>query len=182
MLSPAFERGASGRSPRVGSLLDSGTVARPSDTDLTRAGSSAAISVPQRDEGIGKPRRLRLLCALTPWATQTLAAGQYPGALEPADAMTRVARFEQAGVDLFVDLTAPDFLEPYANLLTAADMNIATPAEMTVTLDIIETALAAGDTVYVHCWLGIGRRRTVAGCWLVRHGRTPDAAIDLIRE
>lgn len=35
---------------------------------------------------------------------------------------------------------------------------------------LAKPALAAGQTVYVHCYGGIGRTGTVVGCWLVRHG------------
>jgi protein-tyrosine phosphatase len=37
-------------------------------------------------------------------------------------------------------------------------------------LDAIDGALAAGGTVYVHCWGGRGRTGVIVGCWLVRHG------------
>jgi protein-tyrosine phosphatase len=40
---------------------------------------------------------------------------------------------------------------------------------MTRILDDVDTALAEGGGVYVHCWGGIGRTGTVVGCWLVRH-------------
>jgi protein-tyrosine phosphatase len=36
--------------------------------------------------------------------------------------------------------------------------------------------------VYVHCKGGIGRTGTVAGCYLVRHGQTPEAALRLIAQ
>lgn len=37
-------------------------------------------------------------------------------------------------------------------------------------LDEIDSALAAGRKVFVHCWGGKGRTGTVIGCWLARHG------------
>ena len=53
---------------------------------------------------------------------------------------------------------------------------------MTRILDAIDTALERDEAVYVHCWGGHGCTGTVIGCWLVRHGTTPDEAIALIRE
>ena len=37
-------------------------------------------------------------------------------------------------------------------------------------LDVIDTARANEQPVYVHCWGGKGRTGTVVGCYLVRHG------------
>ena len=44
-------------------------------------------------------------------------------------------------------------------------------------LDTLDAALAQGETVYVHCFGGIGRTGTVVGCWLVRHGLTGEQAL-----
>ncbi len=124
------------------------------------------------------------------WVTGSLAAGEYPGAEDTATARERIARFEQAGVTAFVDLTdARDRLAPYAPHLRRAtrahhsimDHQVPTMAEMRATLDTIDEALAHGEVVYVHCWGGVGRTGTVIGCWLVRHGHAADEAIDLIR-
>lgn len=124
------------------------------------------------------------------WVTAALAAGPYPGLRDPAPAEARIATFERSGVSLFVDLTAEgDFLEPYDHLLRTSsrvwhpipDMGVTTPEKMVDTLDTIDTAHARGDTVYVHCWGGIGRTGSVVGCWLVRHGSSATDAIELIR-
>ena len=48
-------------------------------------------------------------------------------------------------------------------------------------LNILDQALEAGHTVYVHCWGGVGRTGTVVGCYLVRHGMTGDEALDWLR-
>ena len=39
---------------------------------------------------------------------------------------------------------------------------------MTTILKTIGDEIAAGRPVYVHCWGGVGRTGTVAGCWLVQ--------------
>jgi hypothetical protein len=44
-------------------------------------------------------------------------------------------------------------------------------------LDHIDLILESLGKPYVHCWGGNGRTGTVIGCWLVRHGRTPDQAL-----
>ena len=125
------------------------------------------------------------------WVTDELAGGEYPGARRADAALSRVRLFEAVSITLFVDLTHPaDHLEPYEKHLATAtrvchpivDNDVPTVDEMQATLDTIDGALAAGETVYVHCWGGIGRTGTVIACWLVRHGSSAAAAIELIRQ
>jgi protein-tyrosine phosphatase len=101
----------------------------------------------------------------------TLRSGPYPARSELAD-----------GTTLFVDLTEEGELEPYAHLLPdgvrhmrmpIADFDVPTDEEMVEILDVIDGALADGETVYVHCRAGIGRTRTVIGCHRRRHGLHP---------
>lgn len=124
------------------------------------------------------------------------AAGEYPGAKDPREAAERLRTLLRAGINHFIDLTeADEGLEPYAELLAAEDGNAVherhpvadvsvphSPAEMAAILDAIDHALAEDRTVYVHCWGGVGRTGTVVGCWLVRHGRTGDAALAQVAE
>ena len=58
----------------------------------------------------------------------------------------------------------------------------ASPTEMTGILDAIDAALDGGETVYLHCWGGVGRTATAVGCWLVRCGRTGDEALVQVAE
>src|SRR5438128_1987093 len=51
---------------------------------------------------------------------------------------------------------------------------------MAATLDALDAARAQGHTVYLHCWGGVGRTGTVAGCYLVRHGVPGDLALRTI--
>ena len=53
---------------------------------------------------------------------------------------------------------------------------------MRAILDRIDAELADGQVVYVHCWGGHGRTGTVVGCWLVRRGAVPKAALARIAE
>lgn len=119
-------------------------------------------------------------------------AGEYPGDLQPERAVEKVQRLLAAGVTCFVDLTEEGELIPYESLLRTGhatatsiayhrrpirDYGVPTVAEMMYILDLIDSALADGQVVYVHCWGGIGRTGTVVGCWLVRHGLTGEQAI-----
>ena len=62
------------------------------------------------------------------------------------------------------DVTAPSDLEATATLVGQ-----------------IVDALAAGETVVVHCRGGLGRSGTIAACCLVARGRAPAEAIAMVR-
>jgi protein-tyrosine phosphatase len=118
-----------------------------------------------------------------------LLAGGYAGSFTHNGAKEKIDWLLDKGVNFFVDLTEAGELNPYAPLLPAGithkrmpivDMNIPTQTEMVATLDVIDKAIAGKRGVYVHCWGGKGRTGTVVGCWLVRHGMTPQAALDQI--
>lgn len=126
-----------------------------------------------------------------------LHAGEYPGALDVAAARRKLASLLDADVRVFVDLTSPeDGLQPYDELLRSfaggrsverhqfpiPDVGIADASTMTRILDAIDSALQAGLGVYVHCWGGVGRTGMVVGCWLVRHGRSGEEALQLVNE
>jgi protein-tyrosine phosphatase len=123
-----------------------------------------------------------------------LLAGEYPGARRKADTRQRIRSFLEAGITFFLDLTEAHELEPYEQILKeeAAARGLAvgyrrmpikdggiprTPQEMTHILDAIDQAIATGQTVYVHCWGGVGRTGTVVGCHLVRQGLAGDEAL-----
>lgn len=119
-----------------------------------------------------------------------LLAGEYPRNEDDASSLPKLRRILEAGVTLFLDLTeeGEHRLKPYAPLLRAQDHRrfpipdggTPTPEQMTRILDAIDRALAAGHILYVHCYGGIGRTGTVVGCYLVRHGLDPQAALSRI--
>jgi hypothetical protein len=49
---------------------------------------------------------------------------------------------------------------------------------MRAILASISFALDEGETVYVHCWGGVGRTGTVVGCFLIEDGMPPDEVLD----
>lgn len=128
------------------------------------------------------------------------AAGEYPGALHRREAAYKLRILLEAGISRFIDLTEPhELLEPYAETAAEEASRLGTsvehsrhsivdlhvpqsPRETAAILDVIDEAIGAGETVYVHCWGGVGRTGTVVGCWLVRHGMTGDQALAQIAE
>jgi protein-tyrosine phosphatase len=118
-----------------------------------------------------------------------LLAGEYPGAASDRATAAKLALFQAAGVDTFIDLTeAGEYhLRPYAALAAELGMQYArfpirdlgTPSvdEMREILDTIDSEDAAGRTVYVHCYGGVGRTGTAVGCHLIRHGMASEEAL-----
>ncbi|MEQ8833447.1 MAG: ADP-ribosylglycohydrolase family protein [Miltoncostaeaceae bacterium] len=125
------------------------------------------------------------------WVEQgAIAAGLYPGAADKEEARAKLTALLHAGITTFVDLTEErdrfQELEPYSHLLRRTaeslgkksthlrlpidDTDVPPPWRMRVILDAIETAAAAGEVVYVHCWGGVGRTGTVVGCLLRERG------------
>jgi protein-tyrosine phosphatase len=132
------------------------------------------------------------------WVHDRLLAGAYPG--EWGWRLTaRLRRLLEAGVTYVLDLTeeGEKGLGSYVPALCAAarradravehrrtpipDFETPSVDQMRDILDVLDAALEAGHTVYVHCYAGIGRTGTVVGCYLVRHGRSgPEALEELV--
>jgi len=124
---------------------------------------------------------------------ERVLAGEYPGAQDAFATLARLELFLDAGITSFIDLTAAGELVPYEPLLSALaarrglevryqrlsirDLGVPTPDHMHRILDLIEAEHAAGRTVYVHCWGGVGRTGTVVGCYFVRSGLEGKAAL-----
>jgi len=120
-----------------------------------------------------------------------LIAGRHPCAWGSENAPLEVRELVDAGVTLFLDLTHPGELEPYAWLvgppsrylnLPITDFSVPTRDGLVATLDEIDAELDAGGIVYVHCWAGCGRTGVVVGSWLVRHGANPNDALQRIAD
>jgi protein-tyrosine phosphatase len=107
--------------------------------------------------------------------------------------------FLDAGIRSFIDLTFEDEgLEAYEPLLkqlseekeidiayhrfSIRDHDVPAATLMHEVLRTIREEIAAGRMVYFHCWGGIGRTGTVAGCWLIEGGYSCDAALNRIDE
>lgn len=125
-------------------------------------------------------------------------AGEYPAAAYIGRASERLGRLLESGINTFIDLTIPYELPPYLPLLleqaglrgievqynrfTILDRSTPMRATMTGILDAIDSALAEGRNVYLHCWGGIGRTGTTVGCYLVRRGLTGVQALAQLAE
>ncbi len=126
-----------------------------------------------------------------------IAAGSYPGAPTKDEAEKKLSALLAAGITTFVDLTEEHDryrrLEPYSRLLkdVAArrgirathlrlpidDTDVPPAWRMRIILDAIDTAIAAGEVAYIHCWGGVGRTGTVVGCLLREAGVSADAVL-----
>jgi protein-tyrosine phosphatase len=129
-----------------------------------------------------------------------LLAGEYPRDWDDQTSRQKLRRLLETGIALFLDLTeAREYgLKAYTPLLqeeaTALGRSVehhrmpiqdgGTPTAegMEHILDLIDTAIATGQTVYVHCYGGIGRTGTVVGCYLVRQGIGGEKALRQIAQ
>jgi protein-tyrosine phosphatase len=120
-------------------------------------------------------------------------AGENPAAQGSGATRQRLGALLEAGLNVFVDLIAADEAFAYESLLKEEaaqrsmhvshyrfgipDLGVPSTDQMRRTLDTLDAALTAGDSIYLHCWAGIGRTGTTVGCYLVRHGLSGEAAL-----
>lgn len=131
-----------------------------------------------------------------------LCAGHYPGALEQYERDAKLKGLLKCQIRRTISLIpagegangrAFDPYEPVLQKLATSrgyaveclrigfpDGGVPERSTVTTILDVIDAFVAAGEAVYVHCWGGHGRTSTVIGCYLIRHGSSPQEAIDQI--
>jgi protein-tyrosine phosphatase len=132
------------------------------------------------------------------WVHERLLAGEYPGGWTERKLRKRLRALLGAGVTFFLDLTeaGEKGLRPYDPTLRQEagatgreveyrrvpipDFDTPSADQMRELLDALDAALAAGHTVFVHCYAGAGRTGTVVGCFLARHGLSGKAALSEI--
>jgi hypothetical protein len=135
-----------------------------------------------------------------------LLAGEYAGSQDEEQTRQRMAAFLDAGFDTFFDLTTEGELPPYLPILMEEantrdrrshygsptgyhyqrfpirDEGLPSTDTMLAILEAIDTAIAWGRKVYLHCWGGIGRTGTVVGCYLVHQGLNGKTALQRLKE
>ncbi len=123
-------------------------------------------------------------------------AGEYPAHMDRPQPVERLDALLDAGIDSFFDLTEREELQSYYPLLQERaclrdqtahrhrfpikDFALPTREDMQRLLDAVDSTLASGHNIYVHCWGGIGRTGMAVGCYLVRHGQTGIGALQQI--
>jgi hypothetical protein len=121
-----------------------------------------------------------------------LLAGEYPIGSNYSDARARLARFREAGVNYFIDLTEQGEMPAYRHLLPVhakytnspiADSSVPQePVQMLGLIAEIRAAIEARRSIYLHCRAGIGRTGLVAGCYLADEGGDGKTAIKQLNE
>ena len=127
-----------------------------------------------------------------------LLAEEYPGRYDGEQTRKRIDALIEAGFNTFIDLTKPNEVSPYSNILLEqakayhievkykrfpiGDFGLPTVEQMRSILDTIDSELQAGRKIYLHCWGGIGRTGTTVGCYLVRRGKAGEEALRQLAE
>lgn len=132
-----------------------------------------------------------------------ILGGRYPG-LEEELSEEMLTSLLSMGIRVMLNLQEPHELgrnvKPFADyqpLMTSLaqqrgtqvafhrvpmpDMGIPSTQRMQEIQGILKACMAESKTLYVHCWGGHGRTSTVAGCWHVSQGKSPEEALRLIR-
>lgn len=117
---------------------------------------------------------------------EELAAMPLPGRDRPLD--QDAAFLEQEGIRLLVSLTEepPDrdtlvahSIEPVH--IPVRDFTPPSVEQMTDFVELVDSSVATGQVVGVHCTAGLGRSGTMAAAYLVSTGVSADVAIATVR-
>jgi hypothetical protein len=122
-----------------------------------------------------------------------LLAGEIPSALEDEERTKKITGILQSGVQTVVNLTeageanfSGKQLVDYSTELNSLarqenmplrierfairDLDIPSVEFMHSILQFMKSEICSGNTLYVHCWGGVGRTGTVIGSFLIQHG------------
>lgn len=127
------------------------------------------------------------------WVEQGhLLAGDHPAGQGASQLRVRMAKLLGAGINCFIDLTAPGECPDYALLLTPSlryhriplvDHQVPSdPALMARVLATLQRELDDGRRVYLHCRAGIGRTGMAIGCHLVERGQGGRQALETLNQ
>ena len=186
---------AAGRTGATGQSGDTSANGQTGDTEDTRSPSNAppmpASTAGIVDEAVAASRWQHDAFLHAWWVEPgAVLAGEYPGDRQRHVAAQKVNLLVDHGVRSFVDLTdADDGLDPYAAVIDEVAVargldlrrhHAPIPDLGVVEDDVYDTTVATirdeqqRGVVYIHCWGGVGRTGTVAGCLLVDAGLAPD--------
>jgi len=123
-------------------------------------------------------------------------AGEHPAEAPAREVVPRIDALFDAGIRQFIDLTEEGERAAYApalqeravvrglqaghQRLAIRDLGVPSASFMRTILDTIYEAMEKGDSVYIHCWAGVGRTGTVVGCLLREQGFAASDALDLL--
>jgi hypothetical protein len=125
-------------------------------------------------------------------------AGEYPAGYDELQTRHRIQSLIRSGLTNFIDLTHPnDYMPKYSEILqdeangylktvqyanyAIPDRSVTSVDQMKKILDEIDRNIEKQNPTYLHCIAGIGRTGTVVGCYLVRHGLSPEEAMKEIK-
>ena len=110
----------------------------------------------------------------------------------------KIGQLMDSGIDTLIDLTESGERPPYNMHLHTQrrkrsrrseyyrfpipDKNVTSLEQMKEILDLIDSEVFEGRSVYIHCFRGLGRTGIVVGCLLSRHGMVGEKALERIPE
>lgn len=121
-----------------------------------------------------------------------LLAGEHPNNKSQRPSSEKLKSLLDFGVEAFIDLTEEnENIYSYSSFINKVhyhrfpikDVSIPKSPDITrAILDSIDFYLSKEKLVYIHCKAGVGRTGVIIGCWLIRHGRDGESALNYLRE